>query len=75
MGNANLQNAKKAQKDEFYTQYPDIQKEINAYLEYDPNVFKDKTIMLKTGVCNDIYGAPLSFICLCCGKIFRISKI
>ena len=50
MGNANLQNAKKAQKDEFYTQYPDIQKEINAYLEYDPNVFKDKTILLP---CDD----------------------
>ena len=50
MGNANLQNAKKAQKDEFYKQYPDIQKEINAYLEYDPNVFKDKTILLP---CDD----------------------
>ena len=50
MGNENLHNAKIAKNDEFYTQYPDIQKEINAYLEYDPNVFKDKTILLP---CDD----------------------
>jgi hypothetical protein len=25
--------------DEFYTQYHDIEKEIMAYLEYDPNTF------------------------------------
>ena len=50
MGNKNLHNAKVAKNDEFYTQYPDIQKEINAYLEYDPNVFKDKTILLP---CDD----------------------
>lgn len=50
MGNKNLHNAKVAKNDEFYTQYPDIQKEINAYLEYDPNVFKDKSILLP---CDD----------------------
>ena len=50
MGNKNLNNAKIAKNDEFYTQYPDIQKEIDAYLEYDPNVFKDKTILLP---CDD----------------------
>lgn len=27
--------ARKAQNDEFYTQYPDIEREMNAYLEYD----------------------------------------
>ena len=37
MANTNLANAKTAKNDEFYTQYPDIQKEINAYLEYDHN--------------------------------------
>jgi hypothetical protein len=37
MANTNLANAKTAKNDEFYTQYPDIQKEINAYLDYDPN--------------------------------------
>ncbi len=41
-----LGNARKNKNDEFYTQFSDIQKEMNAYLEYDPNVFKDKTILL-----------------------------
>ena len=48
--NANLHNAKKAKNDEFYTQYIDIEKEMNAYLEYNPDVFKDKTILLP---CDD----------------------
>lgn len=42
--------AKKAKNDEFYTQYSDIQKEINAYLEYNPNVFRGKTVLLP---CDD----------------------
>ena len=45
-----LEIAKNAKKDEFYTQYEDIQKEINAYLEYNPNVFKGKTVLLP---CDD----------------------
>ena len=50
MANTNLANAKAAKNDEFYTQYSDIQKEINAYLEYNPNVFRGKTILLP---CDD----------------------
>ena len=50
MANTNLANAKTAKNDEFYTQYPDIQKEINAYLDYDPNVFRGKTVLLP---CDD----------------------
>lgn len=50
MPNTNLSNAKAAKNDEFYTQYPDIQKEINAYLDYDPNVFRGKTVLLP---CDD----------------------
>lgn len=50
MANTNLTNAKTAKNDEFYTQYPDIQKEINAYLDYDPNVFRGKTVLLP---CDD----------------------
>ena len=50
MANENLKNAKKAKNDEFYTQYSDIQKEINAYIEYNPDVFKNKTILLP---CDD----------------------
>jgi hypothetical protein len=44
MANSNLSKAKKAKNDEFYTQYPDIQKEIDAYLEYDKNTFRDKVV-------------------------------
>jgi hypothetical protein len=50
MANSNLTTAKKAKNDEFYTQYSDIEKEINAYLEYNPEVFKNKTILLP---CDD----------------------
>ena len=46
----NLHKAKNNKFDEFYTEFIDIQKEINAYIEYNPNVFKDKTILLP---CDD----------------------
>jgi len=42
--------ARLAKKDEFYTQFSDIEKEMNAYLEYDENVFRDKTVLLP---CDD----------------------
>lgn len=50
MANKLLAEAKNAKNDEFYTQYEDIQREVNAYLEYDPQVFQDKTILLP---CDD----------------------
>jgi hypothetical protein len=50
MANSNLTNAKKAKNDEFYTQYHDIEKEINAYLDFNPEVFRRKTILLP---CDD----------------------
>lgn len=49
-GNRNLTKAKNTKNDEFYTQYYDIEREINAYLEYNPNVFRGKTILLP---CDD----------------------
>jgi len=52
MANENLSKAKNARNDEFYTQFHDIEKEINAYLEYDPNVFRGKTILCP---CDDPY--------------------
>ncbi len=45
MANKNLSAAKNAKNDEFYTQYADIQKEISAYLEYDGDVFRGKTVL------------------------------
>ena len=50
MANSNLKEAKAAKNDEFYTQFHDIEIEMNAYLEYDPNVFRGKTILLP---CDD----------------------
>ena len=44
MANINLTNARKAKNDEFYTQYGDIQKEVEAYLEYNPNIFRGKVV-------------------------------
>ena len=49
--NAKLRDAASAKKDEFYTQYNDIEAEMNAYVEYNPDVFKGKTILLP---CDDV---------------------
>lgn len=48
--NENLNSARWTKQDEFYTQWPDIEREINAYLEYDADVFRDKVILLP---CDD----------------------
>ena len=42
--NQGLGAAKVAKQDEFYTQYVDIQKEIEAYLEFDPDTFRGKVV-------------------------------
>ena len=49
-GKANLDAARAAKNDEFYTQWSDIENEIQAYLECNPDVFRDKTILLP---CDD----------------------
>lgn len=50
VGNTNLTRAKNTKNDEFYTQYFDIEREVNTYLEYNPNAFRGKTILLP---CDD----------------------
>ena len=50
MANSSLTDAKRAKNDEFYTMYQDIEKEIAAYLEYNPDVFRGKIILLP---CDD----------------------
>ncbi|MGN0739037.1 MAG: adenine-specific methyltransferase EcoRI family protein [Treponema sp.] len=50
MANANLSKAKSAKNDEFYTQFADIQKEMNAYIEFNADVFRGKTVLLP---CDD----------------------
>lgn len=48
--NSSLSSAKNAKNDEFYTQYSDIEAEMNAYVEFNPDVFRGKTILLP---CDD----------------------
>ena len=48
--NSNLAAAKAARNDEFYTQWADIEREVNAYLEFDADVFRDKVVLLP---CDD----------------------
>ncbi|MBQ2892218.1 MAG: adenine-specific methyltransferase EcoRI family protein [Bacilli bacterium] len=48
--NESLKNAKNKKDDEFYTEYADIEREMNAYLEFNPETFKDKVVLLP---CDD----------------------
>ncbi|MBR1799327.1 MAG: adenine-specific methyltransferase EcoRI family protein [Bacteroidales bacterium] len=50
MANESLSKAKSAKNDEFYTQYYDIEREVEAYLDYNPDVFRGKTVLLP---CDD----------------------
>ncbi len=50
MANTTLTNAREAKQDEFYTQYYDIEREVEAYLDYNPDVFRGKTVLLP---CDD----------------------
>ena len=50
MANRNLQEAKAAKNDEFYTQFHDIEVEMISYLDYNPDLFRDKTVLLP---CDD----------------------
>jgi len=44
MSNNQLHTAKSAKKDEFYTQYSDIEKEIESHLIYDGDIFRNKVV-------------------------------
>ena len=50
MANGTLNNARMAKKDEFYTMFYDIETEMEAYLDYNPDVFRGKTVLLP---CDD----------------------
>ena len=50
MANKNLSRARAVKNDEFYTQFYDIEREIQAYLDYNPDVFRGKTVLLP---CDD----------------------
>ena len=50
MANITLTKAKAAKNDEFYTQFYDIETEMEAYLDYNRDVFRGKTVPLP---CDD----------------------
>ena len=41
---SDLRKAKENKNDEFYTLYEDIEKEMNAYIDFNNNVFRDKIV-------------------------------
>ncbi len=45
-----LGTARRSKKDEFYTQWLDVEREMNAYTEFNPDVFRGKTLLLP---CDD----------------------
>ena len=47
---SSLNAAKVGKNDEFYTQWADIEREMNAYREFNPDVFRDKIVLLP---CDD----------------------
>ena len=49
----NLHDAKKAKNDEFYTMWRDIENEMNAYRDYDENVFSDKVVQIGRASCRE----------------------
>ncbi|MCL2071348.1 MAG: adenine-specific methyltransferase EcoRI family protein [Oscillospiraceae bacterium] len=52
MATKSFDMAKRNKADEFYTQWVDIEKEVQAYLEFNPDVFRDKTVLCP---CDDPY--------------------
>ena len=52
MANTNLTSAKKAKNDEFYTQYEDIQREVDAYFSHNRDTFRAKVVYCN---CDDPY--------------------
>lgn len=48
--NVSLNAARSVKNDEFYTRYEDIEREMEAYLAYNPRLFHGKTVLLP---CDD----------------------
>ena len=70
--NASLGTAKTGKNDEFYTQYSDIEAEMNAYVEYDPNVFRGKTVLLP---CDDPEWSNFTRYFACNFERFGLKKL
>ena len=55
MAESPLERAKKAKADEYYTQIVDIESEMNAYVAYDRDVFRGKTVLCPCDDPEDSY--------------------
>lgn len=56
-GNRTLAEARTARQDEFYTQHADIQKEVEAYVDFDKNTFRGKIVYCN---CDDPFESNFS---------------
>ena len=69
---AALGATKSARNDEFYTQYGDIEAEMNAYVEFDPDVFRGKTVLLP---CDDPEWSEFTRYFACNFERFGLKKL
>ena len=67
-----LSAAKTANRNEFYTQYVDIEREVNAYVEYNPDVFRGKTVLLP---CDDPEWSNFTKYFACNFERFGLKKL
>ena len=70
--NEGLHISKKQKNDEFYTQYSDIEAEMNAYVEFNPDVFRGKTILLP---CDDPEWSNFTKYFACNFERFGLKKL
>ena len=71
-GNKILNSAAKNKNDEFYTLYDDIQRELNCYLDFDENVFANKTVLLP---CDDPEWSNFTKFFVANFKRYKIKKL
>ena len=70
--NTSLGAAKSAKNDEFYTRYCDIEAEMNAYYEFDHDVFRGKTVLLP---CDDPEWSNFTKYFACNFERFGLKKL
>lgn len=70
--NGRLTEARKQKKDEFYTSYKDIENEMNAYYEYNKDVFRGKTILCP---CDDPEWSNFTKYFVSNFKLFGLKKL
>src|SRR5574344_1865982 len=70
--NSSLHNAKEQKNDEFYTQFNDIQHELNNYYEFNPDFLKGKTVLCP---CDDPSWSNFTKFFLMNAKRYGLKKV